>query len=291
MRVAVIGATGQLGSDIARAFGAYHEVVALGHDAIEVADAGSVMTVLQGADPDVVVNCAAAHRVQDLESDHSSAFGVNAGGALNVARACRDTNAACVFISTDYVFDGGKLDPYDEDDVAEPINVYGVSKLAGEHLTRQACQRAYVVRLSSLFGIRGPRGKDGNFIEKILSRGAAGDPLQVVTDITMSPTYTLDAAVALESVITTMDPGTYHLSNAGSCSWYDLAKYVLSGAGLDVEVAPTSASSTAGGARIPAHSALTSVRTPAGIVPRPWQEAVDAYLSERANPARSQSTE
>jgi dTDP-4-dehydrorhamnose reductase len=280
MRVAVIGASGQLGSDIVTEFGRKHDVVPLGHDEIEVTNADSVMSAIDAAGPDVVINCAATHRVHDLETQAAHAFDVNALGPLFVARACEQRGAACVFVSTDYVFDGSKNSPYDEDDVPAPLNVYGTSKVAGEQLTLQSCEKAYVVRVSSLFGVTGPRGKGKNFIENIIGRALAGEPLTVVTDVTMSPTYTRDAAALLSRVLSSLDPGVYHLSNRGACSWHDLASRIVRRLGLDVEVAPTTSSSFPAVARVPVNSSLTSVRLSADMEPRPWEEALDAYLTE-----------
>lgn len=280
MRVAIIGVTGQLGGDLADELRDEHEVIGLGHAEVEVADGSSLEAALGSTHVDAIVNCAARHRVDDLESDPQAAFEVNAIGALHVARAAETRGAACVYVSTDYVFDGDADRPYTEDDAAAPVNVYGVSKLAGEVATRSACSRSYVVRVASLFGARGASGKGGNFVETILARVEGAQPLSVVDDIVMSPTYTRDAARALRRVLDSYEPGTYHLSNSGSCSWHAFASEIVRRAGYDAEVAATDSSSYASPARRPPNSAMRTARLRSDDVPRPWKVALGAYLAE-----------
>src|SRR5256712_7246649 len=188
--VAVIGSAGQLGSDLVALLGesGRHKVVALSHRDIEVANPRSVRGALGAVRPDILVNCAAFVRVDDCEDQPETAFLVNAVGALYVAQACRESNALCVYISTDYVFDGQKGTPYTEEDCPHPINVYGASKLAGEHLVRQACPRSLVVRTAGLFGLTGARGKYGNFIESVIAKHQRREPIRVVYVIRTPPT-------------------------------------------------------------------------------------------------------
>src|SRR5207247_2175655 len=184
------GGGGQLGSALVAALRdteGYH-ISALTRDDIDVTNPDSVRTALQHARSDIVVNCAAFVRVDDCEDHPEAAFLVNAVGALYVARGCRESNALCVYISTDYVFDGQKGAPYTEEDCPRPLNVYGASKLAGETLVQQACPRSLVVRLASVFGATGARSKGGNFVEAIIAKAQRADPIRVVDDIRMSPT-------------------------------------------------------------------------------------------------------
>lgn len=176
-------------------------MVALGHNDIEVADPSSVRAALSLARPHVVVNTAALVRVDECEDRPEEAFRVNAVGALHVALACASAGALCVYVSTDYVFNGGKGEPYSEDDVPSPVNVYGASKLAGEHLVCQASSRWLIARVSSLFGVAGSSGRDGNFVETVIRRARAGSSLRVVSDVRMSPTYANDAPRALERLL------------------------------------------------------------------------------------------
>lgn len=187
---------------------------------------------------EVVVNCAAFVRVDDCEERTEEAFRTNALGALYVARACAELDSLCVYIRTDYVFDGEKGGPYTEDDTPHPINVYGSSKLAAEHLVQQGCPKWMIIRVASLFGKAGARGKGGNFVEAILAKARLGEALPVVRDVSMSPTYTYDAARALERLIRQGSTGLFHLSDGGACSWYELAKRAVKLAGLENRLMP-----------------------------------------------------
>lgn len=290
-RVVVVGATGQLGADLVEVLegSGRWEVLGLGHDALELARPESVRQALDGVRADVVINTAAFNRVDACETEVERAFAVNAVGALEVARAADRAGALCVYISTDYVFDGerppspddGAAVPYTEEDRPRPINVYGASKLAGEVLTAQGARRWLVVRVASLFGRRGARGKGGNFVTAILTKARAGEPLRVVADVVMSPTYTRDAAAAIERLVASGVTGTVHVVNSGACSWYEFARAIVRLAGLDVAVEPVPAAAYPSAARRPAFSVLDN-RKARGLIRenllRPWQEALADYL-------------
>lgn len=284
MKVAVIGSTGQLGSDVVRVLeqASDYRVHPLGPGDVECADPQSVRLALEMR-PDVVVNCAAFVRVDDCEESPEEAFRVNALGALYVARACAALRAVCVYISTDYVFEGERGEPYTEDDQPRPINVYGASKLAGEYLVQQACSDWLIVRVASLFGKAGARSKGGNFVETIIRKAQGREPLRVVNDVWMSPTYACDAAQVLERLIRKGARGIFHGTNAGACTWYDFAKKVLDLAGLDTPLDPIPSSEYPTKARRPKNSSLVSVRLPSLLNEgcRPWVDALEAYLIER----------
>jgi dTDP-4-dehydrorhamnose reductase len=286
MKVAVVGANGQLGAQLIRVLsetpGA--EPIPFTHAQIEVTDARGVRAALLPTRADAVVNCAAFHRVDDCEERPEVAFATNALGALHVARACAELGALCVFISSDYVFDGERGRPYVEEDVPAPLNVYGTSKAAGERLVAQACPRWLVARVAGLFGGTGASGKGGNFVTAILAQAAAGAPLRVVNDLRMSPTYALDAARALALLIAQGAAGTVHLTNAGNCTWWEFATRILALAGRTAPVEPVPSSAVfSSRARRPKDSSLASRRLSgeARRCLRPWQEAVAAYLQER----------
>jgi len=286
MRVAIIGATGQLGSELARVFtdARRYEVVALGHQDLECTDPASVQAALTAVRPDVVINCAAFVRVDDCEDLPEEAFRVNALGALHVARACADLGARAVYISTDYVFDGAKGGAYTEEDPPNPINIYGASKLAGEVLTRQACPRWLIVRAASLFGPGGARSKGGSFLDRIVARARAGEPLKVVADMVMSPTYTPDAAPAIERLVAEGYTGVFHVTNAGRCSWYEFAREALTLLGINASIIPVSASEFPARARRPKDSSLEGRVIP-GFTMRPWQEALREFLAGVPRPS------
>ena len=290
MKVAVLGGNGQLGTDVVLAFrgAGGQDVLPMTHAQVEVTDPESVRAALAQGRADVVVNCAAFHRVDDCEKRPDEAFRVNALGALHVARACAEINALCVYISTDYVFDGQKGMPYTEEDCPRPVNTYGASKLAGEHLVAQSCPRWIIARVASLFGRAGPRGKRSNFVEAILSKGTAGEPVRVVDDMRMSPTYTHDAARALAHLIRQGATGVFHLTNAGACSWFEYAEEILALAHLEATVEPVRSSDHFSAARRPRNSSLRGLKVdgPAKQSLRPWEEALKAYLDDRNAAAR-----
>lgn len=292
MRVALIGSTGQLGSDLVKVLQSEgYELVSLSHSDIECAEPDGVWRVLAAIRPETVVNCAAFVRVDECEDRPQEAFRVNALGALHVARTCAELNAMCVYISTDYVFDGEKGKPYTEEDSPCPINIYGTSKLAGEHLVRQAGPRRLIVRVASLFGEAGARGKGGNFVETVLACARAGKPLQVVKDIRMSPTYTSDAARALERLLRQGATGVFHLTNAGACTWYEFARKALDLAGLDDILEPVSSQDYPSKACRPRDSSFRTIRL-SGIAndsPRPWEEALEEYLEQKGYVTRRQA--
>jgi dTDP-4-dehydrorhamnose reductase len=287
MRVAVIGSTGQLGSDLldVLAEAGNYEVFGLSHREIECTDPVSIEKALQPVRPDVVVNCAAFVRVDESEDRPDDVFRVNSLGALAVARACAGIDALCAYISTDYVFDGEKGSPYTESDAPYPINVYGVSKLAGEYLVQQASPRWLVARMASLFGKAGSSGKGGNFVETVLAKAKAGESLRLVNDIRMSPTYTRDAARVLERLLRRKALGLFHVANAGSCTWYEFACKALEVVGLPNSTEPIPSSNYPMKARRPKDSSLRSTELDLFLEEclRPWQEALEAYLAEKGH--------
>ena len=284
-RVAIIGSTGQLGTDLVAvmAQAGDYEVLKLSHREIECTDPVSVERALKALGPDIVVDCAAFVRVDEAEDRAEEALRVNGLGALNVARVCAEIEALCVYISTDYVFDGGKNAPYIESDAPRPINIYGVSKLAGEYFVQQACPHWLVLRMASLFGKAGSSGKGGNFVETILAKAKASEPLRLVDDIRMSPTYTQDAARALERLLREGSLGLFHLVNAGNCTWYEFASKALELAGMGNRIEPISSADYMMRARRPKNSSLESTKLKASLKEclRPWEKALESYLVEK----------
>jgi dTDP-4-dehydrorhamnose reductase len=287
MRVVVIGSTGQLGTDLLKVLSGAgrYDVSGLSHREIECTDPVSVKKAIQMARPDVVIHCAAFVRVDEAERCPQVALSVNGLGALHVARVCKEVDALCVYISTDYVFDGGKGCSYTEEDRPHPINVYGVSKLAGEYFVQESSPRWLIARVASLFGKAGSSGKGGNFLETILTKARAGEALRLVNDIRMSPTYTRDAALALENLLHERVSGLFHLANAGHCTWYEFARKAIELAGLDNRMEPVSALEYPRQARRPANSSLASSRVHPAVKQylRPWEEALENYLREKGH--------
>ncbi len=284
-RIAVVGSMGQLGSDLVQVLteSGRYEVSPISQDQMDVTDRGNVMRVLADDRFDVVINCSAFTWVDECEDHPGEALQVNAQGAFEVARACSEVGSLCVFISTDYVFSGDKGGPYMEEDKPDPINVYGVSKLAGELLVQQAAPHWLIVRIASVFGKSGARRKGGNFIETILSKVRSKEPVRVVNDIWMSPTYTMDVAGVLDELIQINATGLYHAANSGRCTWHEFAHEAVRLIGLDTLIEPITCDAYPTRARRPKDSSMESVRLldTLGHSLRPWQEALRAYLVEK----------
>ena len=282
MRVLLIGAGGQLGSDLTKAL-AQEELIPLKHADIEVCDPGSVRHALQTYAPEVVINTAAFHRVDDCEREPERAFAVNALGVRHLALACREQGCALLHLSTDYVFDGRKGVPYEETDPPSPINAYGISKLAGEYFIRYLLDKHYIVRTSGLYGVAGSSGKGGNFVELMLRLAREGKEIKVVNDQTLTPTYTVDLAAALARLVHTQRYGLYHITNSGECTWYQFAAKIFELAGVQAKLEPTTTAAFGAPARRPAYSVLAhKALLAAGLSEmRPWPEALAAYLTER----------
>ncbi|HEY2946771.1 MAG TPA: dTDP-4-dehydrorhamnose reductase [Vicinamibacteria bacterium] len=279
MRVAVTGAAGQLGRALVSLLGP-RAVWSGGRDALDVCDPAAVASVLDRVHPDVVINAAAFNDVDGAEADPAPAMAVNAVGAGHLARACRERGAVLVHVSSDYVFDGAKREPYREEDCPRPLNVYGVSKLAGCSLVAAAGGPHLTVRTSGVFGSGGNRIKGGSFVERILARARAGQPLRVVGDQVFSPTYAPDLAAALVALVERDARGLLHVTNSGSCSWHELATAALEIAGVRASVEAIGSRELGAPARRPPYSVLANDRAcAAGLAPlRPWRDALAEFL-------------
>jgi dTDP-4-dehydrorhamnose reductase len=283
MRIVVIGSTGQLGTDLIKTLEDGHEVIGLTHSDIEVSDYDSCL-VLKEYKPDVIVNTAAFHKTDQCEEEPLKAFAVNTLGARNVALISKELGAMTVFISTDYVFDGTKTEAYTEEDIPAPISTYGISKLAAEHFTRQN-PKHYILRIASVFGKAGASGKGGNFVEIMIKKAKNNEPIMVVDDMWMSPTYTKDAASVLKGILELQLPyGLYHATNKGYCSWYQFAKEIFKTTRLNPDLKPTKTDPNYGKAKRPSFSALASIKlSKYSLEPRGWKEALRAYLIEKGH--------
>lgn len=241
MKVAVVGANGQLGSDVVRAFGNNgDEVYALSHSDIEVTSFDSVMGALVGRRPDVIVNTAALHHVEQCEQEPEKAFAINALGPRNLGCVAKDLDALLVHISTDYVFDGNKASPYEEADTPRPLSVYGNTKLAGEYFVRCTTHKHLVLRTSGLYGKRPCRGKGGlNFVELMLKLARERGEVRVVEDEAITPTSTKDLAQQIVVLSQSNCYGLYNATAEGSCSWHEFAReiFAITNTTVDLKVA------------------------------------------------------
>jgi dTDP-4-dehydrorhamnose reductase len=283
MKYAVLGAAGQLGRDLCpRLPGA---VIALTREHGDLTRPETLRAVVGEARPDVVVNCAAYNFVDRAESEPEAAFAVNAWGVRSLAIVCRDLGCLLAHFSTDYVFglDEGRRSPYQEDDAPGPVSVYGLSKLTGEYLVRALCPRHLVIRTCGLYGVWGSGGKGGNFVETMLRLAGQGKPMRVVADQQCTPSYTVDVAAAAAALLQTGRCGVFHVTNAGSCSWYEFAETIFRLARVPANLTPITSREFGAAARRPQYSVLASRHDdPLGLLPsRPWSEALAAYLDER----------
>ncbi|HXH83515.1 MAG TPA: dTDP-4-dehydrorhamnose reductase [Candidatus Tectomicrobia bacterium] len=284
-RYALIGANGQLGFDLARTFDLPGTLVPLTRADIDVLDHAATARRLRELRPTHVVNTSAYNLVDRAEDEPRAAFALNADAVGNLAEVCQALGATFVHFSTDYVFDGRARTPYDEDAAPNPLGAYGASKLAGERVALERCERAFVFRVTGLFGVARSAGKGGtNFPETMLRLAREGRALRVVCDQVLTPSYTRDLAPKVWRVVARGRGGIYHLTNAGATSWYDFARAVFRLAGVDARVTPVTAAEYGARARRPAYSVLAHRRL-AELGEddlRPWDAALAAYLEERS---------
>ena len=282
MRVVVIGANGQLGVDLCRVLSERGVTITkLTHRDLDVVEADQVEKALNAAAPDVVISTAAYHKVEECEHEPAKSFAVNSTGPRNLALTCRPINAILVHFSTDYVFDGSQRQPYRETDLPRPLNVYGVSKLAGEAMVALTCPRHFVIRTCGLYGVAGSSGKGGNFVETMLKKAEQGDPIRVVNDQVLTPTFTGDLAQAVAQLIRTEAYGLYHVSAEGECSWYEFARKIFELQNLTADLKPVSSTEFRSPVQRPAYSVLSKEKLrKLGITMPPWEEGLSRYLEQ-----------
>jgi dTDP-4-dehydrorhamnose reductase len=282
MNIAVIGSNGQLGSDVVDAFRAQgHEVRALTHADIELSNLESVRSSLSSRPPHLVVNAAAMHHVENCEQDPQKAFAVNAIGARNLAVVTRDLGTTLIHVSTDYVFDGNKGEPYVESDTPLPLNVYGNSKLAGEHFVRTLNPKHFVLRTSALYGKNPCRAKGGlNFVDLMLKLAGERGRVRVVDSEFVSPTAAADVARQIVALSGCDAYGLYHATAEGSCSWYDFAREIFSIADIDVKLEVASPTEFPAKVPRPSYSVLENreLKNRRLNLFAPWQAGLMNYL-------------
>jgi dTDP-4-dehydrorhamnose reductase len=285
MRVAVIGAEGQVGADTVAAFEQCGDIVyTLRHADIEISDMGSVSRVLEQLQPELIVNTAAMHHVESCEREPVRAFEVNSIGARNLAVAARSLDAALMHISTDYVFDGKKNIPYTESDGPAPLNAYGITKLAGEHFIRATTEKHFVLRTSALYGTSPCRAKGGlNFVELMLKLAHERGEVKVVDSETVSPTSTVELAQQMVQLSRSQSYGLYHATAEGSCSWYEFAREIFSLTNTLVRLKAAGPNEFPAKVPRPAYSVLENVGLKSlGLNTfKPWREGLNSYLAER----------
>ena len=279
MKIALLGANGQLGQDLQRALQT-HDVCALTRKDFDVTDHPRTRDVLMNLRPNVVLNTTAYHRVDDCESRPELAYAVNALAVLNLVRVANELDATVVHISTDYVFDGKASEPYTEKSEPFPLNVYANSKLAGELLVRTMARKYFLIRSCGLYGSAGSQGKGGNFVETMLAKARRGESIRVVHDQVVTPTYTADLADQIARILPTEHFGLFHMTNEGSCTWYEFARGVFELSGVEGNLSTTTSEVYKSPAIRPKYSVLENARLKElGLNQmRHWRDALAAYL-------------
>jgi dTDP-4-dehydrorhamnose reductase len=280
MKLVIIGANGQLGTDLQEVLSSEHKVIGLNHSDIEITDAHSVKKVLSSLKPDLVLNTAAYHIVPDAEKFPDRAFHINGTGTLHLANVCQDLNIRLVHYSTDYVFDGKKQKPYTEDDCPNPLNVYANTKLSGEYFALNYSDKSYVIRVSGIYGKVPCRAKRGNFITTMLKLAKEKPEVRVVSDEILTPTPTVDIAKNTAALIKTEAFGLYHMSCEGEVSWYEFARVIWETLQLETPLYPASVKDFPLVVKRPFYSVLENRNLNSlGINEMPdWKEALRNFL-------------
>lgn len=283
MRILVLGDRGMLGSDLCRLLAASHEVTGADIDDFDLTSFSDCRSIVAERDPEAVINAAAYTNVDACETDRDRCFQVNAEGVGHLARICRERGALLVHFSTDYVFDGTKGAPYEEDDPCRPISAYGSSKHLGECRLLEEAPEFLLVRTAWLYGRNGK-----NFVETILASAKRDKVLRVVDDQVGSPTCTTDLAAAVKILVEGGRRGIFHVTNRGTCSWYRFAEKILALSGMkDVDLSPMTSEELGRPAHRPAWSVLSTRKFTGatGKTLRFWQVALEDYLRSRREPA------
>lgn len=278
LKVLVTGVKGQLGFDVVKRLEiAKVECLGVDIDDFDLTGWNQTKDFICNYKPEVVVHCAAYTAVDRAEDEREICHAVNVKGTRHVAMVCREIGAKMVYISTDYVFNGTGQEPFEIDQIPEPINYYGQTKFEGELETRKFVEQHFIIRVSWVFGVNG-----NNFIKTMLRLGKERDAISVVSDQIGSPTYTFDLAELISQVIVTDKYGIYHATNEGLCSWYEFARQIFHLTGMSVQVNPINSEDYITKAKRPKNSRLSKLSLDnAGFIRLPeWEDALRRYLSE-----------
>ena len=278
MKVLVTGANGQLGYDVIKVLNARQiECKGVGRDDFDITDSVATDDYIKKYKPDVVVHCAAYTAVDKAEDDYETCYKVNVVGTENIAKSCRSIDAKMLYVSTDYVYGGNGIEPFEPTDSVDPKSVYGGTKLGGEDAVRKNLDKFFIVRTSWVFGING-----NNFVKTMLRLGAEREMLTVVDDQIGSPTYTPDLARLICDLIETEHYGIYHGSNENYCSWAEFAAEIMKRGGKNCVIKPIPSSEYPAKAKRPLNSRLSKkCLDDIGVERLPtWQNALDRFFEE-----------
>ena len=278
MKVLVTGAGGQLGYDVIKELNKRNiDFIGADKEEFDITDFEASRKFITDHMPEAVIHCSAYTAVDKAEDEPELCYLVNAVGTKNIAEICKEIDAKMVYISTDYVFDGTKDGFYEIDDIPNPINVYGNTKLAGEKVVREILEKYFIVRISWVFGING-----NNFVKTMLRLGKEHDELNVVADQIGSPTYTVDLATLLVDMIHTNKYGIYHATNEGECSWAEFAEEIFKVASMDVKVNHISTTEYPTKANRPMNSKMSKISIENNNFNKLslWNKSLEKYINE-----------
>lgn len=275
MKILITGSNGMLGHELIEVLNDNHELILTTSETLDITDKNHVIEFISENKPDIVINSAAYTNVDGCEENQETAYSVNGEGVRNLALGCSEIDCPLVHISTDYVFNGENTRPWVEDDGVEPINIYGKSKLEGEEAILEILDKFFIIRTAWLYGING-----NNFPKTMLELSKNHSQITVVYDEVGAPTYAFDLAKAISQLIETDYYGIYHITNSGSCSWCEFARYIFEIAGKDVKVVPVTASEFARPAPRPHYSVLENKKwIENGFSPlRSYKDAIKDYI-------------
>ena len=276
MKVLVTGVTGQLGYDVVRELKERgHIPFGVSSNTMDITDYSMVEKVMQEEKPEAVIHCAAYTAVDEAEENVELCRSVNAKGTENIAKICKDFDIKMIYISTDYVFSGEGQKSWCPEDVAHPLNTYGMTKYEGELAVQKFLDKYFIVRISWVFGINGK-----NFVKTMLRLGKTNGTVNVVNDQVGSPTYTYDLSKLLCDMLVTEEYGIYHATNEGMCSWYEFACEIFKVAGLDVKVHPVDSNAFPSIAKRPHNSRMNTDKLESyGFNRLPdWKDALARYI-------------
>lgn len=286
MNVLVLGASGQLGSDLFRirpTVASEFELIPLQRDQLDLMELERIASVINQYTFQTLINCTGYNRVDQAEYEPAIAMRLNAHAVRKLAELCQAKGARFVHLSTDFVYCGEQGRAYTEDQLPDPINIYGASKALGEGLAMAVCSDILVLRTASLFGVSGSRVRGGNFVESILRSARQKKCISVINDVTMSPTGTVDLAKIIFRLLQRNAPsGIYHAVNSGCATWYEFAQEILRITRHPIDLVATSCSQRVQAAKRPSNSTLnnTKVADVVGDIPC-WHDALERYFYEK----------
>lgn len=291
LKAVILGAKGQLASDLYKVYQLNEklkdklEIIFLSHEQVDITDKEKLFCLLKNIGPHFIINTVAYHKVDEIESNPELAFSVNTIAQQNLSKFCTDNNSTLIFFSSDYVFglDTKRNHPYKEKDEVAPVNIYGVSKVAGELMIKSYCSKYFIIRTAGLFGTTKPSGKGENFVELMIKLSKSGNKLHVVNDQIMSPTYTMNLAENVFDLLLTKEYGTYHMTSEGQCSWWDFAVEIFHQLHLNVDCLPVDSNFFHNIAKRPKYSVLENDNLKKLNLNKMlnWQNSLNLYLKEK----------